>query len=152
MYADPSGMGIIDFMDIVWNNLIVTCVVIYVLATSLKQSSALEEPVVQDTAVAIAATPIMASLGTAGAAGLSLSWNPVGWIIVAGVATAAVGVGVYYGIDAYQTAQVNKQKTVEEILKSKKGDIKRAKLDPGSPSWDDILKLTLAEIQERAKK
>ncbi len=42
-------------------------------------------------------------------------------------------------------------KTVSEILKSKKGNIKCASLDPGSPSWDEILHLTWEEIQASAK-
>jgi hypothetical protein len=41
--------------------------------------------------------------------------------------------------------------TVREILKRKRGAIKDAGLEPGSPSWDDILDLTWEEITERAK-
>jgi len=33
-------------------------------------------------------------------------------------------------------------KTVADILKKKRGDIKYAPLDQGSPSWDDIQDLT----------
>lgn len=47
---------------------------------------------------------------------------------------------------------MNKDKTVEDILKNKKGSIKNAPLKPGGPQWSDILKLTLAEIQRRAQK
>ena len=43
-------------------------------------------------------------------------------------------------------------KTVAEILKGKKASIKEAAIDPGSPSWDEILNLTWEEIQERAKR
>jgi hypothetical protein len=43
-------------------------------------------------------------------------------------------------------------KTVAEILKVKKASIKDAALDPGSPSWDDVLHLTWEEIQDRAKR
>lgn len=43
-------------------------------------------------------------------------------------------------------------KTVREILKYKIGSIKTPPLDPGSPSWDDILDLTLEEIEQRAKR
>ncbi|MGH7172684.1 MAG: hypothetical protein ACRELG_20580, partial [Gemmataceae bacterium] len=42
-------------------------------------------------------------------------------------------------------------KTVAEILKEKKARIKKAPLDPGSPSWDDIRQLTWEEIDRRAK-
>lgn len=36
----------------------------------------------------------------------------------------------------------NAGKTVEEILRSKKADIRYTALDPDSPSWDEILDLT----------
>ena len=41
--------------------------------------------------------------------------------------------------------------TVEEILRFKKGDIKNAALDPGSPSWDDILHMTWEEVLDKAR-
>lgn len=40
---------------------------------------------------------------------------------------------------------------VREILKLKKGSIKQAPLEPGSPSWDDILDLAWEQIEEGAK-
>ena len=43
-------------------------------------------------------------------------------------------------------------KTIAEILELKKGSIKQAALDPGSPGWDDIMELTWEEIQSRAKR
>ncbi len=46
----------------------------------------------------------------------------------------------------------NNGKTVAEILKGKRGSIKNAALDTGSPSWDDILYLTWEEIEERASR
>ena len=36
----------------------------------------------------------------------------------------------------------NAGQTVREILGRKKASIRQAPLDPGSPSWDDILDLT----------
>jgi len=42
--------------------------------------------------------------------------------------------------------------TVREILKRKKGSVKAAALDPGSPSWDDIMDETWAEIKEKASR
>lgn len=42
--------------------------------------------------------------------------------------------------------------TVAEILKKKKASVRDPGLDPGSPSWDDILHLTWEEIVERAKR
>jgi hypothetical protein len=33
-------------------------------------------------------------------------------------------------------------KTMAEILTTKRGNITKARLEPGSPSWDDILHLT----------
>jgi hypothetical protein len=46
----------------------------------------------------------------------------------------------------------NAGKTVTEILKTKVGRIKRAPLDPGSPSWDEILDLTWEDIDDRARR
>jgi hypothetical protein len=45
----------------------------------------------------------------------------------------------------------NDGKTVAEILSGKKASIKQAALDPGSPSWDDILDWTWEEIERRAR-
>ena len=55
-----------------------------------------------------------------------------------------------------QIAYINKNdmsKTVQEILKDKKGSIKNAKKPPGTPSWDDLIRIgiTLDEIQKLAK-
>jgi hypothetical protein len=46
----------------------------------------------------------------------------------------------------------NAGKTVAEILKTKRARIKYAPLDPGSPSWDDILDLTWEDVDERARR
>ena len=46
----------------------------------------------------------------------------------------------------------NVGKTVAEILRGKRGSIKDAALEPGSPSWDDILHLTWEEVEERARR
>lgn len=43
-------------------------------------------------------------------------------------------------------------KTVAEILKTKKARILKARLDPGSPSWDDIMHLTWEEIEEKHRR
>lgn len=43
-------------------------------------------------------------------------------------------------------------KTVEEVLKSRKGSVQRAPLPRGSPSWKEISKATIAQIRERAKR
>jgi hypothetical protein len=43
-------------------------------------------------------------------------------------------------------------KTVAEILQNKRAAIKNARLQPGSPSWDDILHLTWEEIEERQRR
>jgi hypothetical protein len=42
--------------------------------------------------------------------------------------------------------------TVAEILKLKRAAIKKAALEPGSPSWDDILYLTWEEIEDRHRR
>ena len=46
----------------------------------------------------------------------------------------------------------NAGKTVREILRDKKGCIKDAELEPGSPSWDDIMDMTWEELSERASR
>jgi len=145
--VDPSGMSVVEVIDVVCRNLFSTIAIIFEL-TFDSTEGLVELPLYYSSAAAVA-TPLLVSLGSAGATGLSLSWNPVGWIIITGVGVAAIGVGVYYGVEAYQEYQKNLDKTVEEILKTKKGSIKRAPLEPGSPSWDDIAKLTLAEIKRR---
>ncbi|HMC64087.1 MAG TPA: hypothetical protein VKI65_04045 [Gemmataceae bacterium] len=43
-------------------------------------------------------------------------------------------------------------KTVRKILEDKKASIKDQPLDPGSPSWDDILDLPWEEIIDGARK
>jgi hypothetical protein len=42
--------------------------------------------------------------------------------------------------------------TVAEILKRKRGAIRQAPLEPGSPSWDDILHETWGEVKEKARR
>ena len=49
-------------------------------------------------------------------------------------------------------SKASKNRTVSDILKTKKGTIKNAPLPPGSPSWNSIMTLTLAEIQRRAQR
>lgn len=44
----------------------------------------------------------------------------------------------------------NAGQTVAEILRRKQGWIHTVPLDPGSPSWDDILHLTWEEVEEKA--
>jgi len=41
--------------------------------------------------------------------------------------------------------------TVQEIRRRKRGLIKDAALEPGSPTWDDILDLAWEEVVARAK-
>lgn len=41
---------------------------------------------------------------------------------------------------------------VRDILKRKKGAIKQAALEPGSPSWGDILDETWGEIKAKARR
>jgi hypothetical protein len=48
-------------------------------------------------------------------------------------------------------AQNRDDEPVRDILRRKRGSIRTAALDPGSPSWDDILHLTWEEITQRAK-
>ena len=46
----------------------------------------------------------------------------------------------------------NAGKTVREILKGKQARIKNAPLEPGSPSWDDIMHLTWEELEDKARR
>jgi hypothetical protein len=39
---------------------------------------------------------------------------------------------------------------VSEVLRGKKGSIQRAPLDSGSPSWNDIRDMTMAEVRAAA--
>jgi len=42
--------------------------------------------------------------------------------------------------------------TVSEILTRKKGTMRQAPLGVGSPSWDDILNETWADIKDKARR
>ena len=42
--------------------------------------------------------------------------------------------------------------TVREILKRKKGQIKQARLVPGSPSWDALQSMTWEQVLDSAKR
>jgi hypothetical protein len=46
----------------------------------------------------------------------------------------------------------NAGKAVRDILRGKKGTIKDAELEPGSPSWDDIMDMFWEELSERASR
>lgn len=48
-------------------------------------------------------------------------------------------------------AQNRDDETIREILRRKRGSIKAAALDPGDPSWADIIDLTWEEITQKAK-
>jgi hypothetical protein len=48
-------------------------------------------------------------------------------------------------------AKNNDDETVETILSRKKASVKNAPLISGSPSWDDILDETWAEVVRKAK-
>jgi len=48
-------------------------------------------------------------------------------------------------------AQNRDDETVREILRRKRGSIRSAALEPGSPGWDEILDLTWEELTRRAK-
>jgi hypothetical protein len=42
--------------------------------------------------------------------------------------------------------------TVADILKLKRASIKNAPLEPGSPSWDEIMHLKWEEVEARKKR
>ena len=41
--------------------------------------------------------------------------------------------------------------TVADILRRKRGNIRQAPLDPGSPSWDDIMGETWKSVTRKAR-
>ncbi len=55
-------------------------------------------------------------------------------------------------VSLYIYVEANSNKTVKEILKTKKGSIKNAPIPPGGPHWNDILNKTLGEIKKLAQK
>jgi len=80
---------------------------------------------------------------------------PYAVIVAAIIAAAVIAIIVAKIVYEAKVERINKEnmdKTVEEILKSKKGSIKNAPLPPGSPSWNDIVKITLVEIMRRAQR
>ena len=81
-------------------------------------------------------------------------WQPwlVAGIVVAAVAIVIASVKIYTNNRIAKINNDNMNKTVAEILKSKKGSIKNAPLPPGGPHWNDILKKTLKEIKSLAQK
>ena len=80
-------------------------------------------------------------------------WNPwvVAGIVVGAVAIVCATVLAIYNAHVAKINKENGNKTVKEILKTKKGSIKNAPLPPGGPHWDDILFMTLNEIQRLAR-
>ena len=46
----------------------------------------------------------------------------------------------------------NSGKTVREILRTKRAVILRCPLDPGSPSWDDIMDMTWEVLEKRKQR
>ena len=61
------------------------------------------------------------------------------------------GVGQTDGVGSASDASDRKpERTVDDVLRGKKGSIKRAPLPPDSPSWDEVLDLPLSELERRA--
>ena len=78
-------------------------------------------------------------------------WVVVG-VVAAAVLVVTTAVSIYRNVQVAKINNANMDKTVEEILKTKKASIKNAPLPPGGPDWKDILKKTLREIKELAQK
>jgi hypothetical protein len=69
-------------------------------------------------------------------------------VVAAAVLVVTTAVSIYRNVQVAKINNANMDKTVEEILKTKKASIKNAPLPPGGPDWKDILKKTLREIKE----
>jgi hypothetical protein len=92
--------------------------------------------------------------------GLSLAVTAEG-VNEAIAATEAVGAGVALmasgapngggGGGGGRRPNKNAGKAVKDILKDKKGSIRNAPLEPGSPSWEDVQNMTWEEIEAAAK-
>jgi RHS repeat-associated protein len=109
------------------------------------------------------AIPIITGGGAAGAVG-TLAASPAVPVVAAAAAAPVVAVGGYKigeTISNYTLIPiiewlfapplyVNKQ-TVREVLKRKKGSIMQAPLPKGSPSWKEIMNMTMEEIEKAAK-
>ncbi len=84
--------------------------------------------------------------------------NPVRYIDPSGkfaiAATTNTGVTILMGITyiAGLVMAADLGKKVGEVLKTRKGSIQNAPKPPGTPGWDTIRDLTMAEILRRAQK
>ena len=75
----------------------------------------------------------------------------IGGITIAGVAIVK-GVVYLAGAVAGLIMAADLGKKVGEVLKTRKGSIQNAPKPPGTPGWDAIRDLTMAEILRRAQK
>ena len=78
-----------------------------------------------------------------------VNWGSMDWNVFEGSWEAYENSGEAFIDIAWINDNLNK--TVKEILKSKKGDIKKAPKKPGDPDWGSILSMTLEEIRKRAQ-
>ncbi|MEG3085379.1 RHS repeat-associated core domain-containing protein [Sphingomonas sp. PB2P12] len=85
--------------------------------------------------------------------GLKIFGGPLSILqqLVSSTSTACIAMEGCSDPNIMSVLDKNRNKTVEEALRERKGSIKNAPLPKGSPSWSDIGKTTLGEIQARAR-
>jgi RHS repeat-associated protein len=90
--------------------------------------------------------------GGAGARFVGRLLNPITKVTAFFESTAAGGDGdsCEYCLQAVKPSELHK--TVDEVLKGRKASIRRAPLPKGSPSWEDIGKMSVYEVQQRARR
>ena len=72
-------------------------------------------------------------------------------LVVGTVVAGAVLIDQIVKLNNQSADRENGGKTIEQILKKRKGSIRNVELDRGSPSFDDIKDITWEELQRRAK-
>jgi len=144
-FKDPSGnIAIVDDAAIIL--VLATGVVIVVTYEYL--SSPEGQKVINDGATAIYNGAIIAGEAVTEAAEA----------VVDGIISGAQWVGEQaadawtWTTGLFLAKNIYGDKTVEEVLKTKKGSIKNAPLPPGGPNWSDLLPLSMETIRKLAQK
>jgi RHS repeat-associated protein len=141
-YADPTGHAGFSITKAV--NLLAPAMILTMFMAALNANYASGLVAVGGYITKIISLPVIKSFW----------WKPwlAGAIILGAVAIVTTTVIILYNAHVAKINKNNMNKKVKDILKTKLGSIKNAKLPPGSPSWNDIMELTLAEIYRRAQR